>query len=604
MSGVIDEPAKHKEDSLGIEHYYDALTEFVVTTQTPITIGIQGEWGSGKTSLLNNVWHNLDGKQFERIWVNTWEHSLMSTPEETLIKIIEQLVSDLSNLDPNKETFAKVKKASGALLVGAARFGASMVGGSVASDAVKEILDTPPNEKNKIRFLRESLSNAIQTLAEKKGIKGFVFFIDDLDRIEPKDAVKILELLKNIFNIKNCIFLLAIDYQVVVKGLKEKFGEMTQENEWEFRAFFDKIIQVPFTMPMGDYDLGKYVEKLLKEINFLADESEDQSDEIEEIVNYSIGGNPRSLKRLANSLSLINLFKKDTSANEDLILMLAVVCLQVAYPKVYEMITAKPDFFKWDDSDVYEFTKGGKVDKDEFERAIQTEEFDEEWEQRLFRMCYPFPQLKSRAVNLSRLMTWLLEKTGGQANLEEKLGPILESTSITSVSANLDQPKRRKNKGYDNKDFWLFFFNLAQEKKIDLFQKTPKEGSLKQGWVQETVKQIEKPALKYVAIVRCKKDSIVGQFVLDKKNPGQDRSSVLKAMDVVLAKKDEIENSFGSQLEWDRDENKNAQRVSFTLEYDMEKRDKWGEYSESAILKMTKLIDAVKGPANEANQQL
>ena len=41
MSGVIDEPCKHNEDSLGIEHYYDALTEFVVTTQTPITIGIQ-----------------------------------------------------------------------------------------------------------------------------------------------------------------------------------------------------------------------------------------------------------------------------------------------------------------------------------------------------------------------------------------------------------------------------------------------------------------------------------------------------------------------------------------------------------------------------------
>ena len=32
MSGVIDEPAKHKEDSLRIEHYYDALTEFVTTT--------------------------------------------------------------------------------------------------------------------------------------------------------------------------------------------------------------------------------------------------------------------------------------------------------------------------------------------------------------------------------------------------------------------------------------------------------------------------------------------------------------------------------------------------------------------------------------------
>ena len=110
--------------------------------------------------------------------------------------------------------------------------------------------------------------------------------------------------------------------------------------------------------------------------------------------------------------------------------------------------------------------------------------------------------------------------------------------------------------------------------------------------------------MKYYAIVRCKKDSIVGQFCIDKKNTGQDRSIVVKAMDFVLSKKDEIENSFGSKLEWGRDENKNVQRITFTLTYDMEKRDKWGEYSESAILKMTKLIDAVKGPANEATQQL
>ena len=73
-----------------------------------------------------------------------------------------------------------------------------------------------------------------------------------MDRIEPKDAVLVLELLKNIFSIPNCVFVLAIDYQVVVKGLEHKFGKRTDENEWEFRAFFDKIIQLPFMMPMGN----------------------------------------------------------------------------------------------------------------------------------------------------------------------------------------------------------------------------------------------------------------------------------------------------------------------------------------------------------------
>ena len=78
-----------------------------------------------------------------------------------------------------------------------------------------------------------------------------------------------LELLKNIFSVPNCIFILAIDYQVVVKGLEHKFGKQTAENEWEFRAFFDKIIQLPFMMPMGQYNIGKYVNQLLLNIGFV-----------------------------------------------------------------------------------------------------------------------------------------------------------------------------------------------------------------------------------------------------------------------------------------------------------------------------------------------
>ena len=70
----------------------------------------------------------------------------------------------------------------------------------------------------------------------------------------------------NIFSISHCVFVLAIDYQVVVKGLEHKFGKRTEENEWEFRAFFDKIINLPFMMPMGQYDIGQYVSDLLKKI--------------------------------------------------------------------------------------------------------------------------------------------------------------------------------------------------------------------------------------------------------------------------------------------------------------------------------------------------
>ena len=55
--------------------------------------------------------------------------------------------------------------------------------------------------------------------------------------------IEILELLKNIFDLEKCVFILAIDYDVVIKGLKPKFGELTDANEREFRSFFDICLQ-------------------------------------------------------------------------------------------------------------------------------------------------------------------------------------------------------------------------------------------------------------------------------------------------------------------------------------------------------------------------
>ena len=182
---------------------------------------------------------------------------------------------------------------------GALRIGSSLAAGDAGVNAVDSIF---ASEANTIKQLRIQLQDLVQEikLLDSNPYQRVVVYVDDLDRIEPRDAVSILELLKNIFNIKDCVFVLAIDYQVVVKGLKEKFGEPTPENEWEFRSFFDKIIQLPFSMPMGSYDIGKYVLSLLDDIKYYESDN-DQLDEdlIESLVTLSIGTNPRSIKRLS-----------------------------------------------------------------------------------------------------------------------------------------------------------------------------------------------------------------------------------------------------------------------------------------------------------------
>ena len=147
----------------------------------------------------------------------------------------------------------------------------------------------------------------------------------------------------NIFNLKDCIFILAIDYKVVVKGLEKKFGPRTDANEWEFRAFFDKIIQLPFSMPLSNYDIGNYVSSLLREIDYYdgdfdsRDHAEETNQKIAAFVENTIGGNPRSIKRLINSLSLIKFLGSNNEvgnsnglSDDEALVLFAIVCLEVA----------------------------------------------------------------------------------------------------------------------------------------------------------------------------------------------------------------------------------------------------------------------------------
>ena len=54
--GITDEPlATGGDDILDIKVFSESLIEFIESSNTPITIGIQGEWGSGKTSLLHKI---------------------------------------------------------------------------------------------------------------------------------------------------------------------------------------------------------------------------------------------------------------------------------------------------------------------------------------------------------------------------------------------------------------------------------------------------------------------------------------------------------------------------------------------------------------------
>ena len=468
MVGIVDQALPQGEkDNLKISSYKDALVDFIKRTDTPMTIGVQGEWGSGKTSLLNQIWADLESSNtdddsvddFKQIWINSWEHSLLCSPEECLMKIINEIISELLDSDTDKKRSDKIKDGVNNIMKGALRIGSSLAVGSAGVQAVDEIFS---EGSNSIKELREQLKNLvaeIKTLDTNRFGK-IIIYVDDLDRIEPKDAVSILELLKNIFNIQDCVFVLAIDYEVVVKGLIGKFGEPTPENDWEFRAFFDKIIQLPFSMPMGNYDIANYVKDLLDQINFYSGKEDLDLELIQKLVTKSIGGNPRSIKRLINSLALIKILndKEDGDVTDgslkdvdEAMIMFAMVCLQIAFPEIYQLFANNPNYEKWNEDLAYKETQGieesDKNWKKNFEQAIKNENFNDPWEQCLFRVCYPNPRRRAKAGDISDFINILGEEfKDSKKDVVELIESALVKTAVCSVSSK-ENPNSRPPKG-------------------------------------------------------------------------------------------------------------------------------------------------------------
>jgi ABC-type antimicrobial peptide transport system ATPase subunit len=440
LISTVDEPNQTRQsDTLNTSTYADALAHFAIHCETPLTIGIQGECGSGKTSLLHMVCEAISETEFrfqssekrltgselcKTIWINTWEHSLLKSPKECLISVLAEIIREIGSFEEGRE------------------------GANKATQLLKDLGSDKFTSSNQVKSLRLMLSNSLGSVirSDKNLVRRFVVMIDDLDRIDPSVAIQILELLKNTFSLKNCVFILAVDYQVVIKGLRDRFGELNDENEWQFRAFFDKLIQLPFSMPMAAYDLDNYVYSLLGKTSFLDSEELSGLTGISRVIRLTIGSNPRSLKRLANSISLINLYHRSVSQEgQDSLqkaILLSLVCIQISFPKVYELLMMNPLFPEWDDDFALKATRGEGFSEDvskalDIVRETHEVDFDEPWEQALFKIVWTRKWQRNKVIEMSRVLSVIKDEILGEAKISQLSSYMdsgLKSTGVTLIS--------------------------------------------------------------------------------------------------------------------------------------------------------------------------
>ena len=358
-------------DRLDLLPYAEALAEYIETTDTPMTVGLQGDWGSGKTSMLNMLRGNeenpssglLNSKKCLIINFETWSYAQFndrkSLPMACLFALTEKLGEAIKakGLD-GEEVQGAFEKARGKLSavlkksLENARVGVMGISIPVGEAFKEEASSLSPDDPSKQMLeFRSNFSELVDVWVKsdkQKDSKRVVICIDDLDRIQPIVALELLESIKNFLDVDGCVFVLAVDYEVVQQGMKEKLGVDIQKTSG--KSFFDKIIQLPFNMPKSSYNIKSYLSELLVAAKFPEAITLQNNDLpfLEEITLCSIGGNPRSIKRVMNYARLLNIIRDKNKSREnkfssrDSKILYCLICMQIAWPEVFAHFMAEP----------------------------------------------------------------------------------------------------------------------------------------------------------------------------------------------------------------------------------------------------------------------
>jgi hypothetical protein len=342
-----------QHDTLKLLPYARALRDFIQECETPMTIGVQGDWGIGKTSLMNMLRGTegvadsglLNQECCKVISFETWLYSQFNQGESLAITCMHALTSKVS----------EVLKQSGSLDVQAIDSLESSAKTSLES-VLANIRDGHSDNSEKdgfedisakmIGFRREfkSLLYLWKALDESH---RFVIFIDDLDRIPPLAALQILEAIKNFIEVPGCVFVLAVDYEVVQQGMADKLGRSIQKTSG--KAFYDKMIQLPFIMPSSSYHLDDYIAGLLKRSGSLFSENFSDAEGNREyflnITMCTVGCNPRNIKRAMNYADLLERIRRQEggeSGPREVKILYALICMHIAWPELFVHFAKEP----------------------------------------------------------------------------------------------------------------------------------------------------------------------------------------------------------------------------------------------------------------------
>ena len=281
------------EDLLGFSLHANLIGEIVTDPEMlPVTIGLFGDWGGGKSSILKILQRNFSGNtDFAVIYFNSW---VFEGYEDAKAAILTSLLTELRE---HREWGSVVKDEINSLLKrvrwmkflksGASAALAYVTGNPLLLAGVESPLASKESKKadnqdasvtnndNLRDYLKEveetahnvrSFRNDFQALIEKTSLKAFVILIDDLDRCSPERVIENLEAVKLFLNVDRTAFVVAADRRIVENAIRIRYSELfSSEREAPVGQdlvtdYLEKLIQVPYTLPkLAPHEVRSYM---------------------------------------------------------------------------------------------------------------------------------------------------------------------------------------------------------------------------------------------------------------------------------------------------------------------------------------------------------
>lgn len=306
------------EDTLG----FRAIAEQVATALVDhasdggLVVGVEGAWGSGKSSLLFLIEQELEKKPKEhrptiinfRPWLVGNRDVLLKNLFSSLSKALDQVAWEAGDATGKIETQAKdaaaalrkftaaLSKAGALVEVAGQASEVTLVkwfgmGLSALSNIGKDKLDDPPLDE-----LKDKLIKSLKKLGHR-----FIVTIDDVDRLDPKEVIEILRLTRSVADFPNVIYLLSYDSAVLAHNIQQA---TKVKSGFEY---LEKIVQLSIMVPKPEpFQLRQWFGEELHKI--ASTKNDDELSRLKTVIDYDGGRylkSPRAVVRVLDSIRFL-----------------------------------------------------------------------------------------------------------------------------------------------------------------------------------------------------------------------------------------------------------------------------------------------------------